>query len=86
MMKHVANLKACIFIYPYLTQPFTFPRFANSDRWFAIPSMLQTKYQVRILALFNRYIVIFTLFYYFSVKKSPSRHVSLRLESCISNR
>ena len=37
MMNHVANLKACIFIYPYLTQPFTFPRFANSDRWFAIP-------------------------------------------------
>jgi len=22
MMKRVANLKACIFIYPYLTQPF----------------------------------------------------------------
>ncbi|MBQ4173538.1 MAG: hypothetical protein II597_01975 [Prevotella sp.] len=22
MMKHVANLKACIFIYPYLNQPF----------------------------------------------------------------
>ena len=37
MMKRVANLKACIFISPYLTQPFTFPRFANSDRWFAIP-------------------------------------------------
>ncbi len=38
MMKHVANLKACIFIYPYLNQPFTFPRFANSDRWFADPN------------------------------------------------
>ena len=35
--EHVANLKACYSIYPYLHQPFTFPRFANNDRWFAVP-------------------------------------------------
>ena len=30
--------KGLHFIYPYLNQPFTFPRFANSDRWFAAPN------------------------------------------------
>ena len=41
--------------------------------------MLQTKSLVHILALFNHYIMIFTIFYIANDNKSQSKHLHIAL-------
>ena len=38
------------------------------------------------LALFNRFIIVFTFIYTYTAKKSPSRHVYVVSGNCIINR
>jgi len=51
-----------------------------------VSSMLQSKQLGHILVLFNCFMSIFGLICQFLNKESPSRHISICLESCVSNR